>query len=66
MKDPGAQVFRTYNAPITEHQRMGILQEILNHYSHANRMVQTINVQHRKRMANTAKMKGMVWISIAL
>jgi len=46
MKGLSAKVFRTYNASITFQQQLdsgtpenGTLQEKLNHYNHANRMV---------------------------
>ena len=72
MKGLSAKVFRTYNASITFQSQLdegtpedGTLQEKLNHYNHANRMV-AILCNHQRAAPKThdqsmAKMKEKVW-----
>ena len=72
MKGLSAKVFRTYNASITFQNQLdegtpenGTLQEKLNHYNHANRMV-AILCNHQRAAPKThdqsmAKMKEKVW-----
>ena len=74
MKGLSAKVFRTYNASITFQSQLdegtpedGTLQEKLNHYNHANRMV-AILCNHQRAAPKThdqsmAKMKEKVRIS---
>lgn len=72
MKGLSAKVFRTYNASFTFQSQLdegtpenGTLQEKLNHYNHANRMV-AILCNHQRAAPKThdqsmAKMKEKVW-----
>ena len=71
MKGLSAKVFRTYNASITFQNQLdegtpetGTMQEKLNHYNHANRMV-AILCNHQRAAPKThdqsmAKMKEKV------
>jgi DNA topoisomerase I len=75
MKGLSAKVFRTYNASITFQNQLdegtpedGTLQEKLNHYNHANRMV-AILCNHQRAAPKThdqsmAKMKEKVWLTM--
>ena len=77
MKGLSAKVFRTYNASITFQSQLdegtpenGTLQEKLNHYNHANRMV-AILCNHQRAAPKThdqsmAKMKEKVQMIILL
>jgi DNA topoisomerase I len=77
MKGLSAKVFRTYNASITFQNQLddgtpedGTLQEKLNHYNHANRMV-AILCNHQRAAPKThdqsmAKMKEKVWLTLLL
>jgi DNA topoisomerase I len=77
MKGLSAKVFRTYNASITFQNQLddgtpevGTLQEKLNHYNHANRMV-AILCNHQRAAPKThdqsmAKMKEKVWLIMLL
>lgn len=77
MKGLSAKVFRTYNASITFQNQLdegtpenGTMQEKLNHYNHANRMV-AILCNHQRAAPKThdqsmAKMKERVWAVIHL
>ncbi len=72
MKGLSAKVFRTYNASITFQNQLdegtpekGTMQEKLNHYNHANRMV-AILCNHQRAAPKThdqsmAKMKEKVF-----
>lgn len=75
MKGLSAKVFRTYNASITFQSQLdegtpetGTLQEKLNHYNHANRMV-AILCNHQRAAPKThdqsmAKMKEKVQMNV--
>jgi hypothetical protein len=75
MKGLSAKVFRTYNASITFQNQLdegtpedGTMQEKLNHYNHANRMV-AILCNHQRAAPKThdqsmARMKERVRVAI--
>lgn len=75
MKGLSAKVFRTYNASITFQKQLddtpekGSVQEKLNHYNHANRMV-AILCNHQRAVPKTheqsmGKMKEKVGARLA-